>query len=129
VVFAENVYAGRTRDYSISLYENDGTTVLQLAAGDVVRVKIGRGNDVPDLDLDSAAASPNGSSVTVDNLTTVPQVTLRLAQGDTDDLLGTYDVDVSVVDDSETTPADAIKHAEQGCLYVLPTQAGDVGKT
>lgn len=121
---------GRTRDHSLSLYETDGTTVVTLAVTDVVRVKIGNGNNVtPDLDLDDSATA-GGSVVTVDSLTTAPQCTLRIAQADTANLpLGVYAVDIDVVDDSETAPANAIKHAQSGLLYLTGTGGGDVGLT
>jgi len=33
------------------------------------------------------------------------------------------------VDDSETAPANAIKHVEQGLLHITEAPAGDVGLT
>lgn len=122
---------GRTRDHSISIREADESTVVTLAATDVVRVKVYSGdNETPGLDLLSGESSPNDSTVTVDNLATVPQVTLRLAQGDTSDwVLGVYDVDVIVVDDSESAPADAAKHAMSGLLYLTGTGGGGLGLT
>jgi len=123
--------ANRTTDWTIAIKTASGG-YLQLAATDVVRVKVSRAGTTI-LDLDSVAASSNGSSVTVDELgdgsTTYASVTLRLAQGDTASLQGTYDVEVAVVDDSETTPADAIKTAERGVLHIVPSGDGDVGKT
>ena len=112
--FEVKAYANRTVDFTVTLKTNSGG-YLQLQAGDVVRVKIGRVGTVG-LDLDSAAASANGSSVTVaqlgDGSATHASVTVRLAQGDLNGMQGTYDVEALVVDDSETTPADSIKAAE-----------------
>jgi hypothetical protein len=130
--FKVKAYANRTVDFTVTLKTNSGD-YLQLQSGDVVRVKVGRVGTV-ELDLDSAAASANGSSVTVDQLgdgsATHASVTVRLAQGDTNGMRGAYDCEVLVVDDSETSPADAIKAAEIGVIHVLgPLQDGDVGKT
>lgn len=124
----ENIaYAGRTTDFTVLLYEDDGSTALVLANADVVRVKIGRAGSVV-LDLDSAADTANGSGVTVDNRSAA-QVTVRLAQGDTSAMQGTYDVEVLVVDASETSPANAVKACEYGCMHILPSQSGDTGLT
>lgn len=129
--FEVKAYANRTFDFTIALKTKSGG-YLQLQAGDVVRVKIGRVGTV-ELDLDSVAATSNGSLVTVDELgdgsATHASVTVRLAQGDLTGMQGSYDVEALVVDDSETNPADAIKAAEYGCLHVLPSMDGDVGKT
>lgn len=124
--------AGRTVDFTVQIKEDDGT-YLQLAATDHVRCKIGRGTGTPTLDLDSVAATANGSVVTIDQRgdgsTTHCSVTVRLAQGDTSSLWGAYTCEVAVIDDSETAPADAIKSAETGAVHFTRTMAGDVGKT
>ena len=121
-------HAGRTRVFQVSLYEADGSTAVVLGSGDVVRCKIGRGAATPDLDLDSVADASGGSGVTVDTLDP-GVVTVRLAQSDTTDLLGVYDVEIGIVDDSETDPADAFKTCAKGVLHVLPGMGGDVAKT
>lgn len=126
--FSIKCHANRTQDFTITLFENDGSTALVLTATDVVRVKVGRSGDTPDIDIDSIADTANGSRVTIDTLNPA-SVTLRLAQGDTASLDGIYDIEVLVVDDSETSPADAIKAAEYGVLSVIASQAGDIGKT
>ena len=129
--FEIKAYANRTVDFTVTLKTNSGG-YLQLQASDVVRVKVGRVGTV-ELDLDSAAASANGSSVTVDEVgdgsATHASVTVRLAQGDLDGMQGTYDISVSVCDDSETSPVNAIKCAEVGVLSVIPTMNGDIGLT
>ena len=101
---------------------------MTLAATDIVRVKVGQAGDTPLLDIDSVGPTANGSVVTIDTLSPA-SVTLRLAQGDTASLNGLYDIEVNVVDDSETDPDNAIKAAEYGALSVLYSQAGDIGKT
>jgi len=124
--------AGRTVDFTVTLKTVSGG-YLVLAGTDVVRCKVGRGTGAPDLDLDSVAATANGSVVTVDEVgdgsTTYAQVTVRLAQGDTGSLFGAYTAEVAVIDDSETAPADAIKTCEIGAIHFLATPGGDVGKT
>ena len=128
-------YRNRTIDFQGSLFQADGTTGIALQATDVVRFKMGRGDAaVPDLDLKGSQASPsptpNGSGVTVDQITSPAQYTVRLAQGDLTSLApGTYDAEVGVVDDSETAPVDAFKPVEVGVVHVIGQMAGDVGKT
>jgi len=118
-------YKNRTRDFDVQIYEPDGSTAVVLQADDVVRVKIGRAGSEPDLDLDSIEATASGSSVTF--TTGTNDVTLRLAQADLNGLTpGVYDVEVAVVDNSETAPDDAIKTAEVGSLCVVRTMTGDV---
>lgn len=124
--FLITAHRNRTRDYTIDLFEPDRTTPVLLAATDVVRVKIGRGTSIPSLDLDSVAATANGSVVAF--TTGTNDVTLRLAQADLLAMTaGVYDVEVAVVDDSETAPANAVKHVEWGCLSLQDTMAGDIG--
>ena len=127
VTFVKN----RTSDDTITLYESDGTTGITLAATDVVRFKMyRRDTSTPDLDIDSAADSTNGSGITVDQLASAAIATLRIAQADTAGLVpGPYRAEILVVDDSETTPANAVKSAEQGVAYVLSSGGGDVGLT
>lgn len=126
-----HVTRGGTLDWTFELHESDGTTVVNLALTDVVRVKIYRGDQAtPDLDLDQAV-NANGSVVTVDDRgdeSTAASCTLRLAQGDTLNLSHVcYDVEVGIVDDSETAPADAYKPVQQAVLHVLSGPAGDKG--
>lgn len=125
--FNIRIYRNRTRDYTVTLYEADGTTELSLAASDVVRMKIGSDGATPLLDLDSIDATPAGSKVTFTPST--GDCTVRLAQGDVNGLSpGAYDCEILVIDNSETAPADAAKHAEYGVLFVHPTMGGDLGE-
>jgi len=106
---------------------DDSTAVAALAGTDVVRFKVGRGNAAPVLDLDSVAATANGSVVTIDGTKT--GYTVRFAQADLDGLEpGSYDCEVSVVDDSESAPVDAIRVIERGVLHLIDTQGGDIAK-
>ena len=117
----------RTSDYILDLFEANGTTVISIAATDVIRIKIGRcRGEVPDLDLDSVGATANGSIVGFTEDTN--DVTLRLAQGDLNDMTpGTYCMEILIVDDSESAPDDAIKHAQDGVLHLIGQMAGDIG--
>lgn len=126
-------YAGRTKDFTVLIKTASGG-YLQLAATDTVRLKVGRGSQTtPTLDILSGTATANGSSVTIDQRgdgsATHCQVTVRLAQGDTSSLLGEYQAEVLVVDDSETAPADAVKAAEYGLINVIASMAGNVDLT
>ena len=126
--FVVTFHKGRTSDHTVTLFETNGTTALAIAVTDVVRFKMyRRDGDTPDLDIDSVAATANGSVVTVDT-TNPASVTLRIAQGDTSGLVpGAYRAEILVIDDSETDPADAVKMAEMGIANVLSTGGGDVG--
>ena len=114
----------RTRDYTVTLYEADGSTELTLASDDVVRFKIGSDGATPVLDLSSIEPSGNDSSITFTAGT--GDCVIRLAQGDLAPLKGAYDCEILVVDNSETAPANAVKHAEYGVLFVHPTMQGDL---
>ena len=122
--FEIRTHQRRTRDFTVTLYEADGTTELTLAANDVVRFKIGSDGAVPLLDLSSIEASGNGSSLTFTAGT--GNCVVRLAGGDVANLKGAYDCEILVVDNSETAPPDAAKHAEYGVLFVHPTMQGDL---
>ena len=114
--------AGTTQDFVIDLLWNgNAATPVTLAAGDIVRVKVGHADSTPELDLSSIAPTANGSGVTIDTLSPA-SVTLRLAQGDTANLAGTYDIEVNVVDVSETVPPNAIKAVEYGALAILASE-------
>lgn len=119
-----SAYRNRTIDLFVSLYESDGSTPFVLGAGDNVRVKIGRGGDSPLLEIDRDP-SPAGSKTTF--AAGSNQVTMRIAQGDTSGLApGSYDLEVVVVDDSESTPQDAAKHVQYGVFSLLQSLGGDI---
>lgn len=112
-------HRGRWTCYTLTVKDSDDANVV-FASGDVMRVKIGRAGETPILDMDSAADSANGSSLTAANPTTFKLVgadaTLFTA--------GSYDIEVAIVDDSD---GDNIKHAITGVFVVHETQTGDVG--
>ena len=119
--FEFTAHKGRTSDHTITLKDPAGTTVV-LGSGDQIRIKIGRNAGTPSIDLKSGTASANNSSCTAANPTT-----LRLAQADLAELdAGVYDVEILLVDNSETLPDNAIKLADQGTMHLMPTLAGPV---
>ena len=124
------VSASSGEEHGISARDELAYFANTTAAADTLTMVAG--TDTPVLDLDQTATS-NGSKVTVDETgdgsATHCSVTVRLAQGDTDDLLGAYVCSIEVVDDSETAPADAIKMAEMGVLHFIATGGGDIGLT
>jgi len=125
-MFQIHVYKNRVVDYDVNLFEDDGTTEVTLLSDDVVRVKIGRGGGTPDLDLSSIEPESGGSSVTFTAASN--DVTVRFGTDTADLEPGAYDVELAVVDNSETAPADAIKHAEYGVMVLHPTMGGEVGE-
>jgi len=121
--FSHLITKGRTRRYSFSLFESDGSTDVNIAATDNVRVKIYRGSGVtPALDIESANDTANGSGITFTAGTN--DFLLTIQQDDSDALnLGVYEMEVNLVDDSDS---DWIKHAETGVLHVIQSGGGDV---
>lgn len=126
--FLINTHQNRTRNWTGTLYQADGSTAIVLAATDVVRFKAGGNGDTPAIDLSSIEASENGSTLTFTAGT--GNYTLKLAQGDVAALSGAYDAEISVVDDSENLPGDEkeIKLAEIGVLFVHPAQGGEIAE-
>lgn len=112
-----------TSDFTVSLYQPDGSTAADLVTGDTVRVKIGRGNGAtPALSLTSDQATANGSSVTFSSGTDVASV--RIAQADTASIWpGAYDMEVSVVDNADTkvNGASPVKYVDTGTIHVMPS--------
>jgi len=111
--------AGRTKDIAVTI---QGVTTV---SSDVIRVKIGQIGATPSLDLSSIAATANGSVVTFTAGASTALV--RIAQADTASLTpACYDMEVMVVDDSETAPANAVKHSINYVLVVLGSHSGSV---
>jgi len=112
------IYRKRTCIRTITVTESDGSNTA-FASGDVFRFKIGRAGETPLLDLDSVAATANGSSCSAANPST-----LYLDRRDLTMPAGIYDCEALIVDDSDR---DAPKQAETGVITILPVQEGDVG--
>lgn len=107
----------------ITIKDADGATVTP-GANDVVRIKVGRVRQAPILDLDSAAASSNGSTV-AKNTPSSGSNRVSIVQADMDLLSpGVYSFEVSLVDNADSQ---AIKHVDNQILVVQGTQLGDVG--
>ncbi len=116
-----NAYQNRSCSMTVTITQSDGTNVT-FSSGDVFRLKIGRGDGAaPLIELDSNAATTNGSTASAANPSTVvlDQDDLNLA----DMPPGIYEVEANIVDDSDQ---DRIKHADHGVLVLHKTQAGDV---
>ena len=122
-------HAKRTKDFTLTIKSPSGGYVV-LADTDIVRVKISRGNATV-LDLDNNATD-DGSVVTIAGRgadDTFATATLRLAQGDLTTLKGMYEMEITVVDASETDPDNAIKVVDIGSVEILASPSGDVGLT
>jgi hypothetical protein len=109
----------------ITIKDSAGTTIVP-GSNDVVRIKVGRARSVPILDLDSAAPSVNGSTVSK-NTPSSGINRVQISQIDMDLLSrGIYSFEVSLVDNPD---AQAIKHDDNQVLCVQDVQLGDVGLT
>lgn len=120
-------HRNRTGDYTFTLYESDGVTPFNLLITDDVRIKIGRGEAEPLLDLSSDDPDPNGSQVTFtpgQNL-----VGLRLAAASTRPLEpGGYDLELLVVQGDESgIDSPPPRHVQYAVLFLHPTPGGAVG--
>lgn len=104
--------------HQITIGEADGDDVT-VAANDNVRIKIGRAGDLtPILEIESDAATANGSVCTAANPTE-----LTLFGADLTAPAGIYDIEVAIVDTSE---GDKIKKAERGIFVLRESMGGDV---
>lgn len=106
----------RKSEHTVTIGEADGDDVV-VSAGDNVRFKIGRGAGTPLLEIQSDAATSNGSICTAANPTT-----LTLGAGDLTFPAGIYDIEAVIIDDSESN---APKKAETG-IFILEESAGGV---
>lgn len=116
------VYNGRSRTFSCSVFESDGTTPVVLQEVDTVRCKIGRADGDPILELSSDEPTANQSTITYTPLENDATVTLTAADVS---LLGpgVFLGEVLVYDFDESQP----KSAGDFVLSVLRSMGGDVG--
>jgi hypothetical protein len=124
--------AGRTEDYDWQIFKADGVTPEGIAVDDVVRFKVASTNGgAPVLELSSNGPTTLGSRVFVDQLgasgTTPATGRVRLAQGDTIAISGKKYFELDLVDNSEVSPADAIKPICRGVIVFWPSQSGNLG--
>jgi hypothetical protein len=122
--FENAIRKKRTRAFTVTLFESDGSTAVIIAAADRVRFKIYRGDDEdPYLDILSGVAAPGGSTVTPTPGTNSVAIVIR--QGDVERLApGAYDAEILLVDQSDTNAA---KHAETGVIHILESGGGNIG--
>ncbi len=117
--FLIDTHVNRSRGYSGTAYEYDGTTEIVLAAQDVLHVKIGAAGGNSSIEFSSADTSSGGSTASF-----TPgsgDYTFKLHQVDTVLLgAGIFDVEIEVWDDS----VQEFKMIEQGCIHIAPTQGG-----
>lgn len=112
-----STYRRRTSAHQITITDGGGNNVV-IRAGDAIRVKIGKTGRTPILDLTSDSNTPNGSSVSLANPST-----LRLDQDDMTFEAGVYSIEVAVVDSNDSN---VIKHAETGSFVLIDTPLGGV---
>lgn len=128
-MFTIHIFKSTTREYTLDLFEDDGTTESILQAEDEVRVKIGRGGDTPDLDLSSFEELAGGSTIAFTAGSN--DAIIKLRQADVRSIEpGAYDCQILVVDNSQhvgTPQEDVVKHAEQGVCFVHPSAGGEYG--
>lgn len=110
----------RTHVFVITIKDGSGVPV-ELAAGDKIRLKIGRQGSTPRLDLLGGESTAAGS--VIENLN---PARFTLAEGDTVGWpIGNLEVEALVVDSSV---GNLTKHAETGILTLAPEILGDLGQ-
>jgi hypothetical protein len=111
--FALIAYRGRKTSYRLTLLDRKGEQ-LPIQSSNLVRIKVGRDNDVTVLDVRSDAATANGSTVTATN-----PMDLVLHQDDTLIAATIYDIEIAIED------ADELRiHLAHGSLAMIDTQLG-----
>jgi hypothetical protein len=118
-----HITAFQNRDTTerITLRDADGVAIT-LAAGDKVRVKIGKSGKTPLLDIFGGVDMNGGTTMTNAN-----PVTLKLYAADllSDRIKpGVYDIEALVVDSADD---ERCKHAESGVFVLVGTQGGNTG--
>ena len=111
-------YIGRYLTRHVTITDQNSTTFV-FESGDVMRIKFGRTGKTPILDLDSVAASPNGSTLTAANPTTMKIKPADMSLFDP----GAYDMEVSIYD----ATGGHIKHACMNVFHAVSVPLGDVG--
>lgn len=113
----------RTREFTASIFEQDGITPVILASGDHVRFKVSYGTGLPLLDLIDTSTTSSGSGVTIES-NSPASVQITLAQGDTAEMLGVYDAELGVVD---AVDSNYFKQVMTGVVVVTATPGGNIG--
>lgn len=114
----------RTKEWTASIFEQDGVTPAVLVSGDYVRFKVSMGTGLPLLDLVSGTVTPNGSTISVESLSPA-SVQVKIAQGDTEDWVASvYDAELGIVD---AVDSNYFKTAMIGTVVVVATAGGNIG--
>lgn len=113
----------RTKEWTASIFEQDGVTPAVLVSGDYVRFKVSMGTGLPLLDLVSGTVTPNGSTIIVESLSPA-SVQVKIAQGDTEDWAASvYDAELGIVD---AVDSNYFKTAMIGTVVVVATAGGNI---
>lgn len=115
-----SIEKSRDVQFSVTMTNKDGGSIT-VGASDVVRIKVGRRGSTPILDLDSAAPSANGSTVSRAN----PAVVVLSSQDAALLNPGIYDIETALYSAADQK----IKHADHGVLSVSGVMGGDVGSS
>lgn len=114
----------RTKEWTATIFEQDGVTPAVLVSGDYVRFKVSMGTGLPLLDLVSGTVTPNGSTISVESLSPA-SVQVKIAQGDTEDwATSVYDAELGIVD---AVDSNYFKTAMIGTVVVVATAGGNIG--
>ena len=109
----------RFSQFTITITDKDDNNVT-ISAGDTVRVKIGRDELTPILDISSNADQvPSVTHCTKTNPTTV-----TIIASDLDFVAGAYNIEADVWDDGDS----AIKGVDKGTFGLIETQTGLVAQ-
>lgn len=110
-------WINRDRNFTMPILQADGSAFALASATDVVHLRIGRDGDILSLELSSAGATANGSTLTFTdgNNTAVCYVNAD----DTADLeRGAYDYELEVVRSGNPL------HVQDGVFFLHPVPAG-----
>lgn len=116
-------YQNRDTTESITFRDADGEAIT-LAAGDKVRIKVGRSGKTPLLDVFGGVALGGGTNVTNANPATLKLFASDIASENIKP--GAYDIEAIVVDSADSNRP---KHAESGVFMLIGSQGGNTGIT
>jgi hypothetical protein len=115
-----NAYRLHTSQYRLTVNDIDGN-LIPIDTTNITKLKVGRDNNTPILELASNASTPNGSSIT-----NINPLTVVLDQDDLTFQAGIYDVELIVLDDATGKIA---THIDHGIFVLGKTQLGGVAIT
>jgi hypothetical protein len=116
-------YQNRDTTESLTFRDADGAFIT-LAAGDKVRIKVGKSGKTPLLDIFGGVAMDGGTLVTNTNPATLKLFASDLASERIKP--GAYDIEAIVVDSADSNRP---KHAESGLFVLVGSQGGNTGIT